>query len=740
MDRIRLLLLLLLVGKVAFAQLSMDTPDRHAAPEASAVRLRGEIQVDGRLEEAAWGQSMPAENFWLTFPTDTLAAEYQTQIYFTYDDRNLYVGAICQSMGKDYVVTSLRRDFRAGGNDNLTFVFDPFQDNTNALVFGMNPYGVNREALISNGGESGGDFREEWDNKWRGESYIGDGYWSCELVIPFSSLRFPAGETTWNFNAYRFDTQTNTRSTWHHIPQNQTIMSLAYLGRLEWEEAPTAQGANVTLIPYLTGGLQRDFDAETPAKGTGNVGGDAKIAVSSGLNLDLTINPDFSQVEVDRQVINLTRFELFFPERRQFFLENADLFSSFGSTRANPFFSRRIGVTRDTSTGEALQNPIYYGARLSGKLDQDWRVGFLNMQAGHNHANGLPSYNYTVAAVQRRVFDRSNIGAILINRQNFGSFSDTSGTNTNVNRVLGLDYNLATKNNDWNGKAYYHRNLSPDAGEAPVSAGAFLEYRRLNYTINNRITYVGENFDARVGFVPRKNYYANTTRIDGRIYPPTERIIQHGPGLRSQLTWTPGLGNTDREIELFYQIQYQNTSRLTVSTNYNYIYLLEDFDPTRSGDATPLPGQRGYDWLEGGISYGSDERGRFNFQVEAGAGQFFNGSQYGTGGSVTYRYQPYGQVTLQANYRYIDLPEPFASTGIFLIGPRVDLTFSRSLFWTTFLQYNDQIDNVNLNTRLQWRFAPVSDFFLVYTDNYDSIDFGVKNRAVVAKLTYWLNT
>ncbi len=738
MNRFLLLLSLLSCGGAIFAQLSIQSIERIETPQAAAVRAEGEIELDGRLDEPTWGRSLPADNFWLTFPTDTTAADFQTEVYFTYDDDYLYVGAICHSPGNNYVVTSLRRDFRAGGNDNITFLFDPFQDNTNALVFGMNPYGVNREALISNGGESGGDFREEWDNKWRGESYIGKGYWSCELAIPFSSLRFPAGQKVWNFNAYRFDTQTNTRSTWHHIPQNQIIMSLAYMGRLEWEEPPATPGTNVTLIPYTTAGLQRDYSEGRPSDWSGNIGGDAKIAVSSGLNLDLTVNPDFSQVEVDRQVINLTRFELFFPERRQFFLENADLFGSFGFSRVNPFFSRRIGVTRDTSTGEALQNPIYYGARLSGKLDQDWRVGFLNMQAGPNYDNGLPSYNYTVAAVQRRVFDRSNIGAILVNRQNLGSFSDTTGSNPDYNRVLGLDYNLATKNNHWNGKAFYHRSLSPDAGEAPFSTGAFLEYRRLNYTINSRMTYVGADYDARVGFVPRKNYLANTTRGNVRFYPDNPAIIQHSPGLQAEWIWTPETGNTDRTVNLFYQFQFQNTANLAIRTRYNYIYLLNEFDPTRS-NATPLPGLAGYDWLEAEISYRSDARRRFSFQAETGGGQFFNGSQYGIGGSATYRYQPYGQVTLQANYNYIDLPEPYASTGIFLIGPRIDVTFSRSVFWTTFVQYNDQIDNVNLNTRLQWRFAPVSDFFLVYTDNYDSLDFGVKNRAIVAKLTYWLN-
>ncbi|MEO0876206.1 MAG: DUF5916 domain-containing protein, partial [Bacteroidota bacterium] len=324
-------------------------------------KSQDKITIDGRVDEAAWFSGSPATNFWENFPTDTVLCDAKTEIYMTFDEDNLYIAAKCYAPGQNYVVPSLRRDYRAGGSDNITFLLDPFRDRTNAFVFGMNPYGVMREALISNGGNSTSDWLGEWDNKWKGESAIFEDYWSCEIAIPFSTIRFPEGQTEWYFNSYRFDTQSNTRSTWQPIPQNQIIMSLAYMGNMQWEEAPKSPGKSISLIPYITAGTQRDFEGGLPADNNFNVGGDAKIAVTSGLNLDLTVNPDFSQVEVDRQVINLGRFEVFFPERRQFFLENSDLFSTFGDNRANPFFSRRIGVTQDTSTGAAVSNPIYYG-------------------------------------------------------------------------------------------------------------------------------------------------------------------------------------------------------------------------------------------------------------------------------------------------------------------------------------------------------------------------------------------
>ena len=732
------LLLSLLVATALPAQFVPGEANR--PPRATAARFADPIELDGKLDEPQWQASIPADNFWETFPTDTARARDQTEIYFGFDGQNLYIGAKCYTQGSDYVVPSLRRDYRAGGNDNLTLILNPFKDKTNAIVFGMNPYGVTREALIYNGGENGSDFREEWDNKWRGESYIGKGYYSMELIIPYTTLRFPGGDPQWYFNAYRFDTQSNTRSTWHRIPQNQIIMSLAYMGTLDFiGGTPAAQGSNFTVIPYAGGSYSRDFQSTLRKnEWDGNVGGDAKVGIGSGLNLDLTVNPDFSQVEVDEQVINTSRFEIFFPERRQFFLENADLFGSFGFSSTNPFFSRRIGVTRDTTTGEALQNPIYFGARLSGKANDDLRVGLLNMQAQDNFENGLPSYNYTVAALQHKVGARSNVGAIFVNKENFGSFSDTSEVNINFNRVAGLDYNLATPDNMWTGKTFLHRSFSEGQEGDDYVHGAVLEYNVRNWNVEYDHSYVGKDYNAEVGFVPRRNFFTTGLRARRIDYPGNQKVVEKGPRVEGRAFFQPGVGLTDRSLELGYGWNYFNTQELSFGAEYNYIFLFSEFDPTRS-DATPLPADRGYGFTNFAARYRTDRRKRFSSSWELEAGEFFNGYRYGFGGGLVYRYQPFGSIDLRFNYQYINLPKPYASRGLFLIGPRIDLTFSKSVFLTTFLQYNEQISNVNVNARLQWRYAPVSDFFLVYTDNYDSFDLSVKNRAIVAKVTYWLN-
>ena len=735
----RLLLLLSLLPALVGAQ--FDPATANVAPSATAVRIPdGAIVLDGRPDEAVWRSSRPATGFWETFPADTSRVADQTEIWFGYDDRNLYVAAKCYVRGTDFVIPSLRRDYRAGGNDNLTLVFNPFKDKTNAIVFGMNPLGVTREALIYNGGESGGDFREEWDNKWRGESHVGDDYWSAELIIPYTSLRFPDGDPQWYFNSYRFDTQSNTRSTWHRIPQNQIIMSLAYMGTIDFVGgAPRAQGGNFTLIPYVSGGYGRDYENDTPGDFDGSVGGDAKVGIGSGLNLDLTFNPDFSQVEVDQQIINTTRFEQFFPERRQFFLENADLFGSFGDQRANPFFSRRIGLARDTATGQAISNQIYAGARLSGKVGDDWRVGLLNMQAAAEREQGLPSFNYTVAALQRRVGARSAAGLIAVNKQNFTDFSDSTETNADFNRVLGFDYNLATRNNKWNGKVFLHRSFSDRADDSgnDYSHGAALEYRQRYWNLEYSHLYVGDDFNAEVGFVPRTGIFSPFLGLRRIDYPDNPAVIQKGPALRTRSFFVPGEGLADWGARLLYEWRYANTSQFSVFARTTTTQLFNPFDPTRT-DATPLPAGD-YRYARFGAEFRSDRREKFSYALEPEVGQFFNGRTYGISGSLVYRYQPYGAIDLRFNYQYIDLPEPYASTALFLIGPRIDLTFTKSLFLTTFLQYNEQFNNFNVNARLQWRFAPVSDFFLVYTDNYDTLGWEVRNRSVVAKATYWLN-
>jgi len=714
---------------------------------ATVAKIDSEIKVDGKLDEKVWKLSSPADNFWQYFPVDSVPAEQQTEMYFLYDEETLYVGFKCYSEGSDYVVPSLKRDFRAGGNDNITLIIDPFNDRINAVFFGTNPRGVQREGLISGGGAEIRGFSTAWDNKWRSEASIEEGYWSAEMAIPLSILRFNPDIDTWSINAYRFDTQSNERSTYTRIPRNQLILNLAFMSDLKWDEAPSgSKGKGNSLIPYVTSGISKNFENSENSKFTYNLGGDAKFAITPSLNLDLTFNPDFSQVEVDQQVTNVDRFEIFFPERRQFFLENADLFGAFGNSRINPFFSRRIGVSRDTLTGNAIQNTIYAGARLSGKLTENVRLGLLSMQTAADPENGLPDYNYSIVSLQKRIFSRSNIGLIFVNKQGFGEIDPSSG-NDRFNRVIGLDYNLATNNNTWTGKAFLHRSLSESGGESPWAQGSSLRYNSRRAFVQWDQQYVGSDYDAQVGFVRRKNFVSINPSVGLNFYQENGLFNVHGPFLDWNYLSTIGLGNTDRELTLGYELELSNNSRINAAISNTYVLLTSDFDPTGTGSSA-LPADSDYTYTAFELSYSSNRNLDFSYSLNPNLGQYFNGMRYGLSGRLSYRTQPYGLLSLAYSYNHFIQEHLDEAKQTVLLGPRVDLSFTKSLFLTTVVQYNSQITNMNVNARFQWRFAPVSDLYIVYTDNYfteftddpsNRFISNIRNRSIVAKVTYWLN-
>ncbi len=707
-------------------------------------KLSGSIDIDGKLDEKIWDSLTKAEDFWQYFPSDSILALDRTEVSMMYDDTHLYIGAKCFSQSQDYIVPSYRRDFRAGGNDNLTFLLDTYGDGNTCFWFGTNPLGVQREGLIVNGGQRFQDFSASWDNKWECEASIEDGYWSLEMKIPLNIIRFKEGDV-WRFNAYRFNMDRNETSTWTNIPQNQTIFSLAFMGDMKWDETPKSSSLSLGLIPYATARVSKDYENNTDAESSMGYGADVKVPIGSGLNLDLTYNPDFSQVEVDRQVTNLDRFEIFFPERRQFFLENADLFSSFGFSNSNPFFSRRIGVATDTTDDVTIENSILAGARLSGKLNRDWRVGLLNMQTAEDANNALPSFNYGVLAVQRKLWSRSNVGFIFVNKQAVGE--EHENYIDPYNRVLGVDLNFASEDNTWSGKTYVHASHNFETSRHPFSQGFLASYNSLRHNLSFRQQWVSSDFDAQVGFVRRKDFVSIEPEYQRRFFyssGPFQRLVF---GLRPLFIYKPNFGKTDHAINFSINGRLGPVEFVDLNLTHQFVYLFDDFDPTRT-DQTKLPADTEYSFWSLRVRYNSDRRKPINFRVEPTLGQYFNGYRYGLNTSINFRYQPFGELALNANYNIFDLEHLDSRVSTLLIGPRIDVTFSKSVFLTTFIQYNSQSKNTNVNSRLQWRFAPVSDFFVVYTDNYftgstdvsDRFLLNIRNRALVVKFTYWLNT
>ncbi len=700
--------------------------------------IDSEITIDGKLDEQLWSQVAPAKNFWEYFPTDTIQAVNQTEIRFLYDDQKLYVGIKVYTIGDDYVVPSLRRDFRAGGSDNVTLMFDTFNDGTNAFLFGSNPEGVRREALVSGGGVDLRGFTTSWDTKWVGETQKYDGYYICEWAIPFSAFKFREGETRWRFNSYQFDTQGNERNTWVNIPQSQFIFNLAYMGDMVFEKPLGSPRSPISVIPYVNGLVGKDFETDEETTDFG-VGGDAKFTIGNSLNLDVTINPDFSQVEVDNVITNLTRFEVNLPERRQFFIENNDLFADFGDPRAaNPFFSRRIGIATDID-GNSTQNDIIAGARLSGKLNNNFRIGLLNIQTANDTDQEIAGNNNTVVALQHKVFSRSNIGLIYVNRQNTSNEAFVT-PDEEYNRLIGLDYNLANKDNSWNGKFFLHKSFTPNTTSNDFSGGLRLEYNRNNWRVLSSNIFVGEDFNSDLGFIPRKDIYRSFNRVERLIFPKSGIINRHIFSLGTFFVFRPELDfqKGDHTFAPRWQAEFKNTSNLSVTGRSRYTFLFDGFDPSRS-EGLELAANTDYYYESVEAEYQSDTRRIFSYNANTTFGEFFNGDLLTLRGGINLRLQPHLVFGLNVRYDNIDLPDPFSDNEIWLISPRMEVTFNKSLFWNTLIQYSSLQDNLGINSRLQWRFAPLSDLFLVYNDNYftDNV-FAPRVRSLNLKVTYWL--
>ncbi|MCB0555047.1 MAG: carbohydrate binding family 9 domain-containing protein [Phaeodactylibacter sp.] len=681
------------------------------------------IDIDGQLEEMDWRQAEVADDFWRVLPIDTGYAESPTEVRATYDDRNLYFAVTCfERDARPHITESLRRDFTFGANDNFLLFIDTYNDQTNGFSFGVSAAGAQWDGTQADGGV----VALQWDCKWESAVKHYENYWNIEMAIPFRNLQFKAGMEEWGVNFSRMDVKNNEKSSWAPVPRQFATATLAFAGALKWDMPPPKPKTDLSLIPYVAARTSKDYEKEVSQAPSLDAGIDAKLSLTPSINLDLTVNPDFSQVDVDQQVTNLDRFELFFPERRRFFLENQDLFAGFGKDGLRPFFSRRIGLT----------NPVQAGLRLSGKLDEKWRIGLLNMQTGTEE--GFPAANFTVASLQRRVFARSNVGAFIVNKQLTAGTKDIPDGSNAFNRVFGLDYNLASANNRWIGKFFLHHALSPGVKNENTALSGNLVYQTEQWKAEGSYDLVGANYLAETGFVRRRGLHHTILGLGYKFYPRSEKIANHGPSLRSEYFFDPDFRRTDEEWRAAYGLVFLNRSEMELSATRSYIRLLDPFDPTNAGGDSLAAGTD-YTWNRVEYKYLSDARKLFNYNFKIGYGGFFNGDLFNFEGTLNYRFQPYGSIAINFAYNNLAFPDSSQDVDFFLIGPKLDLTFTTNLFLTAFVQYNEQADNLNTNIRLQWRYQPVSDLFIVYSDNYFPSPWNVRNRALVAKVSYWFN-
>ncbi len=705
-------------------------------------RMNEKIRLDGVLDESFWEDVEIATNFWLNFPVGGTPVdnEVQTTVKITYDDDFIYLGVECYGKGP-FLVQSLKRDSDSFWNgDAFAVVFDPVNERTNGVIFGVNPGGVQTEALITGeparrGGQLSG-YNKAWDNKWYTQASVTENGWTAEMMIPFKSLRF-GRKGRWGINFIRVDAQNNANHSWAPVPIQFYGTDLGYLGQLIWDKPPRNEKGNISLVPYLLGNTYKDYKSKSDLSQSFALGMDAKIAINSNLNLDLTVNPDFSQVDVDEQQTNLTTVNLRFPERRLFFLENSDIFSNFG-TNAKPFFSRKIGLDDDGNT-----IPIIYGARLSGNLNKNLRIGLMNTQTQEQE---LPGNNYSSFALHQRILKRSVLRGYFHNRI---GYTDGSVQEDNFSRIGGLEFNYSSENSKWRVVTGYGLAFSNENQNENHLFNLFGGYGGRAFNVMVNISGLGDNYINDFSLIPRQKHYdalEDTTYILGfnhwwatmgyKFYPKNTFINQHGFSLTTNGDRTATSSELIQDKhQLSYKFLMKNTSALDLSYAHEGVNLLYPFGFT---DNEPLPAQL-YRFDYGQIKYMTDKRREIKLTFGFRYGSFYNGTRTEFSLAVDYRVQPWGNFSLNFVQNDLEFPGNYGTEQLLLFGPKAEINFSKNFFWTTFMQYNTQSDNFNINSRLQWRYMPMSDLFIVYSDNYMVEHFGPRNRGLVLKLNYWFN-
>lgn len=726
--------------------------------------LNKPVTIDGKLNDSIWHVGESAKDFIQTFPYDTSLSLTQTEVKLAYDDKYLYVAAWMYDslLNLPYVIQSLKRDWSYPASDAFVVSIDPFNDKTNGFSFGVNPMGAQREGLIANGGGFG--VSTDWDNKWFSEVGRFEHGWTAEFAIPFKTLRFKGGETKWRINFHRNNLKINENSCWSRVPRVFNISSLVFAGELEWDKPLRKTGLNYSLIPYGISMFSKDYISNTQITKL-NAGFDAKVSVTPSLNLDITVNPDFAQVEVDRQVINLSRYSLFYPERRQFFIENSDLFANFGFRQIRPFFSRKIGLQQSVEGN--VNVPIMGGVRLSGKINNQWRIGLMNVQTNRYDLSSasLNPTNFAVISLQRKIFSASNIGFILVNRNEFSAKDEwNKGL---FNRVGGVEYNLQSPDKKWMGKLFYMKSFSNVQENFSDAHASWLSFNTTHVNVEWNHEYVGRGFDAQTGFVPhidvskvsfdtanhaiystiKMSYWRLEDYVSYKSYPKSKLINN----IESGVYWSSYHDSSFQDNDLMWQpgatINFQNSASCGIYIDNFYNKLYFPVDLTGNGNFLK-PGDYSFTMLE---LYGElNKRKRFNAYINYKQGTYYNGNRISINSACSYRHQPWGTYSLSITYEQLKLSEKDQTT-LFLIGPQAELSFTRNLYFSTFVQYNSQAQNMNINSRLQYRFAPMSDLFIVYTDNYFTPSdialnnlnilnqMYVKNRSLVLKLVYWFN-
>lgn len=698
------------------------------------------IKIDGILDEPVWGRAKTVGSNNKKFPNDIGAAKRKTEVQITFDDKNIYFAFKAYDSGTA-IIKSLKRDLGHDGNDGIAIVLDPLNQKTNGFFFVVSALNVQSEDQIASSLDKSPEW--SWDTKWFSATKDYGSFWIAEIMIPLKSLRYDPNQKHWGINFIRIDAKNVEYNTWTKVPATFKSYDLGYTGVIHWPTPPPINSSNLIIQPYITGAANEDKENNTTLNTNGNAGFDAKVALNTSLNLDLTVNPDFSQVEVDQQVTNLTRYNIFLPEKRNFFIENSDLFANFGIPPVRPFYSRSIGLDKN---GNRI--PILFGARLSGNLAPGTRMGVMNMQTGKQGT--YSPENFSAITIHKRVLKRSEIKGYFLNRENYISKEEAlKNPLDRYGRNAGITFEYSNVPGSFNSWATYHQSMKPNITQMDSYAEAGFSTNTKHWNNTFEIGNLGKNYYTDMGYVERINNYDalrdtvirmgyknSYLQIRYLTQPPLGKIGKFQVQFENYLVMNPDNSFNESTSIIDIQTDFKNSSFFKLGILNNVVDLLY---PISFTGATPLPAQR-YQYNQYLISYKSDQRKELGWLGDARIGNFYNGTIQGISASIQWRNQPHLSIRLKAEFNNINLPGKYGNTQLLLIAPRIEYNLNTKLFWTTFIQYNTQGNNFNINSRLQYRYKPMSDFFLVYTDNYftDPL-FKNKNRALIFKFSYWFN-
>ena len=698
-------------------------------PLARAWPVERRPVIDGDvLNDLAYEDATAITGFRQNTPDEGQPASERTEVRIVYTEDTLYVGVICHVRDPStIIVADSRRDSSLDETDAFQIILDTYLDRQNGFVFGTNPAGVEYDGQVTNAGQgsgrfgggggggarpgggggsrqqrgSGGGFNLNWDGAWQVSAATTDVGWTAEFAIPFRTLRFPSGEVqTWGLNFQRNIRNRNEESYWAPLPRQYNLNRLSLAGELQGLSVPPQR--NLKLTPYVLGESVRRT-AERTTTSTGDFGADLKYSVTPSLTLDATYNTDFAQVEVDDQQINLDRFNLFFPEKRPFFLENAGLFSVGQPGAVEIFFSRRIGIGDD---GEQI--PILGGGRLSGKMGTNTNIGFLNMQTETMSATGTPSQNFTVARVRQDLPNRSNVGAIFVNRQATGSLAG----NRDYNRTYAVDGRLGIGQG---GTISGFAAETETPGEAPVDTHAYgLSARHESERLRLSLGYseVGPNFNPEVGFYQRQGYRRTNGSVFMNLRPDDFLgIHEFRPHVNHTATFDFGTGLPETQFtHIDNHIEWEAGHEIHTGMNLAREGVFAPFEIV-PGVVVP-PGT--YDHAEAQLVAQTNQGAPLSVELRTVIGGFFGGDRVQIRPTVSMRVGE--TLTAQVQWDRNDIQLPGGDFVANLGRLRVSYSFTTRMFVQALVQYNDRADLWSSNVRFGLLSDANTGLFAVYND------------------------